>query len=449
MQTPRASPECHRHSSRPDLKLSPRMEAKLKRGHNRPKYTPQCICVLVVIVFLLTQYVLWTSSIRPSLFNTQFFPSSNSVPDQVIEHRPANPVTIDGSIDTKSPEQKAEEKKLETISGGVRSEHEVEESGKERKQGALYSDAKQSKVREGESDFEEQDGFDGKLPRWELPNEESISGCESRQHAIATNGTPCIDLKRAMVGQLIYITDTDKAKYLYCGIPKNGCTYHLALQNRLYGEDDYEAPYVVHNKSVKWYKSMFKQESEEIARMLTNSSMPKYLVVRNPLRRTLSAYLDKVQSNFPEENWSVELFHKWVYEQFPKTGPAGGRWLRINPHWRPQLEFCGYKVRDIQTYFKVFRVEEPQEYVDFLYEIVPDEFLSAGWGKGRNISFREHALGPRRRTGNTDDKFLKYYNKLEVFDHIAHVLQHDIRVLGYSDEVARLRESVKKRESGE
>lgn len=102
----------------------------------------------------------------------------------------------------------------------------------------------------------------------------------------------------------------------------------------------------------------------------------------------------------------------------------------------------------MQKVFKIFRVEEPEEYVEYLYSIIPEKYLRDGWGRKDNLSFRDHVLGPRKRTGNTNEKFERYFDNLEVFDHMAKILEQDIDVLGYRDEINELRANLKNRLEG-
>lgn len=287
-------------------------------------------------------------------------------------------------------------------------------------------------------------------------NEESIGGlrvgekvasksrtCDGEQHAVDSEGKACMsDLQWVILRSLIYVADKPPINYMACAIPKNGCTYHLAMINRIMGEEDYESTGVVHDVERKQKYKLASRDTPTVARMLANSSIPKYLVVRNPLQRTMSAYLNKVQAFLPEEQQTVENFHKWIYKEFPKGLPVDRSWYGMNPHWMPQMQFCGFRNRDVHSYFKVFKVEKPEEYVNYMYKIIPDEYLKDGWNGEENLSFKDHVLGPRTRTEGTSDKFKKYWNNLEVFDHMARVLSWDIEMLGYKEEIAQMRKDL-------
>lgn len=45
-----------------------------------------------------------------------------------------------------------------------------------------------------------------------------------------------------------------------------------------------------------------------------------------------------------------------------------------------QVEFCDFNKLNGASNFTVFRVEEPQGYIDFVYKTVPEKYLREGWG---------------------------------------------------------------------
>lgn len=182
---------------------------------------------------------------------------------------------------------------------------------------------------------------------------------------------------------------------------------------------------VVHSAFRKRKARLEGRGAREIAGVLKDGRVAKYAVVRNPLVRTLSAFLDKVGGD-------VGAFQKWVRREF-----AGGG--KLDPHWRAQVEFCGFRVRDVGKYLKVFRAEQAGEYVRFLEKVLPAEFLRDGWGGRRNVSFGEFVLGPRERTGFTESVFWRYFNSVDVFDFLSERLEEDIRLLGYGKDVRDMR----------
>ena len=180
-----------------------------------------------------------------------------------------------------------------------------------------------------------------------------------------------------------------------------------------------------------------------------NLSMPKYAVVRNPITRLLSAYIDKVEDFAPKDQRTVKDFKKWVYKEFPKGGRVSRDWMKVNAHWRPQSFFCGFRTYNLDEHFEIFRVEDPEGYVNFIYDHIPAKYLDSGWGKDLTTSFREFVLGPRSRTTGSTNKKLEYFQDLQFFDHVAEELRDDIRLLGYEDEIALMREEIVKLNAAE
>lgn len=264
--------------------------------------------------------------------------------------------------------------------------------------------------------------------------------CQSEKYAFDSNNKACLDLTWTTNDQVIFASDAQNVTYLYCGIPKNGCTYHLGLMYRIAGDPEYnEGGAAVHSVLKKVPYRLSQKEPERIKHFLTNPSVPKYMVVRNPMIRTLSAYRDKVEPLLPEEKRTTESFGDWVYNEF--KSPEEMRDIRVNPHWRPQTRFCGFNLRDVSTYFTVFRAEHPEEYVDFVYKIVPSRYLDDGWGS-KNLSFRASVLGPRERTGNTEVEFDNYFKDIAMFDYLANSLREDIARLNYSADVKEQRDKI-------
>lgn len=183
--------------------------------------------------------------------------------------------------------------------------------------------------------------------------------------------------------------------------------------------------------------------SEEIVDWLRDVNVPKYTVVRNPMTRTLSAYIDKVERHLQDDDKTPQAFADWLDYEFPAGSRKRLRWQDWNAHWRPQTYFCGFQTPNVHKVFRVLRFEQTEDIVEYLYASVPRVYLDDGWGGEANVSLREFMLGPRKRTGGTEDKFLEYFTSVESFDKLASVLELDIDMLGYREEVGQLREKVK------
>lgn len=262
--------------------------------------------------------------------------------------------------------------------------------------------------------------------------------CEQNHDAIIDSfGTPCLNISKFLERQNILIHSSNNLSYVYCSIPKNGCTYHTAVMHRLMGYP-YEGGGNVHAPE---NTNRLREAYTNITQLLLSENVPKYAIIRNPLQRVLSAYLNKVEVLYEDESQKTpESFHKWIYVD--EGLKPNMDWKKRNPHWIAQVRFCGFQERDFAKYLRVFRVEEPAEYVEYMESFLPEHVLKDGWDMPLNKSFRQHVLGPRRRTENTTARFFQYMGNLRTFDYLAEVYREDIDILGYREEVEKLREEL-------
>lgn len=248
-----------------------------------------------------------------------------------------------------------------------------------------------------------------------------------------------------LAGQNIYFVDTEKVSYMYCAIPKNGCTYHFSLLLRIkYNKWTLQGGQI-HGDKTKRLLRLGYQPNAKIDAKLGDPSIPKYAVVRNPMQRTLSAYKDKVERYVPLEERSAEIFYQWLKDEFPPDSRNRSEedWTNTNAHWRPQTQYCGFHYPQIHQHITLLRFEQPEQYVEYLYKHMPGEYLERGWADG-DKSFRESTLGELKRTGNANSEFFEYFTSLEMFDYLAEQLQDDIDGLGYREEVDGMRAELEK-----
>lgn len=266
--------------------------------------------------------------------------------------------------------------------------------------------------------------------------------CSAGDVIFSRNGTACQDVKELVTGQHMFILDEPEIKYIYCSYPKNGCTYHIALMHWIRGNyNKMPGLGVIHRPNLKDEFRLEFEDAEKIARFLKTEHIQKYMVVRNPMERTLSAYLNKIEPTYPVSKRTVDSFHRWIYVTYRRRKPED-MWEDTNMHWRPQTKTCGFSKKNLYKYFNIFRVDKAEDYVDFLYSFIPSRYLDNGWGTMRDLSYRDFILGPKTRTGNTSDLFKRYFNETFVFDYLAETLSSDIEMLGYQRETAEMRASI-------
>lgn len=185
------------------------------------------------------------------------------------------------------------------------------------------------------------------------------------------------------------------------------------------------------------------KNEEEASALVLNDSIPKFQIVRNPLLRTLSAYLDKIQrkKNLSREEGPA-AFRNWTYENLK----PGMNWNTVDHHWRQQSFMCGGQRGDLNRYFHRIKFEDNQAYVDYIYNLVPTQYLDDGWGRpGDNISYRESLLGSNRASIGASEHFFEYIPDIQLFQHLEDVYRDDIVYLHYEKDVKELKDELRRR----
>lgn len=241
-----------------------------------------------------------------------------------------------------------------------------------------------------------------------------------------------------------------------CTVPKNGCTYWKALFMRMGGNPLWNSTEImdVH------YKSTNKLNYDSAV-----LGMPGGLVlmtVRNPVARTLSAWLDKRQdplylSWFRNNPGTTMSFVKFVEAIAPSVTSH-----QADPHWSLQSDLC------LQNYGAVYdvylKVECRTLWAPSLFDFKNmHAWTDSGWGPtGQDPFVRDDRLAMKRamtsdtnvgvapatmskasktrghNTGSSGmDKLCKYYTS-ELFHHVATLYQADIAKFGYTEDVQRI-----------
>lgn len=142
----------------------------------------------------------------------------------------------------------------------------------------------------------------------------------------------------------------DTYRLLYCYVPKVGCANWKRVFNVLYG--DVSAPEEIKNVDHTSMKLLASYSPSEIKYRL--GSYFKFMFVRHPLDRLLSAYRNKFGEHFHdfERKYGVEIVKK--YRQHPPKNPKGDdvtfpEFLdyvsntakeKLNEHWSRYVDLC-------------------------------------------------------------------------------------------------------------
>lgn len=150
-----------------------------------------------------------------------------------------------------------------------------------------------------------------------------------------------------------------KEPVMYCYIPKNACSALKPIIRKREGFVDWSDPRMVHGKRNGLQRLLWLQRGEAMSR-LEDTSLYRFVVVRNPFARLVSAYQNKVAAPWPDQRydfWNIHLRRECPSliesRTIPETGPllsledflhclnAPDTILPSNEHWRPQTELCG------------------------------------------------------------------------------------------------------------
>lgn len=172
-----------------------------------------------------------------------------------------------------------------------------------------------------------------------------------------------VEQKLSYVGVIVF----PKEKRLLCSIPKAACTNlrAFALRKQLNVElnpTDAQNFSYIHPVSKRFLLQLGSLSDDQVHYALTHPDWRYAAVVRHPLSRLLSAYLDKIVGQ--RELWRRPLQRQPVtsFEHFVSILEDVARryrknWDWVDEHWRPQSGFCLFRFIPRQLYDYVVKVE--------------------------------------------------------------------------------------------
>ena len=185
--------------------------------------------------------------------------------------------------------------------------------------------------------------------------------CQQRtNNGTAVKGTRCHrSYWKDLSGKGLFIHPP--SKLAFCLIPKNGCTQWTKVFNKLYHNNTNKngpTPYSIHGDSVDKYGV------EGIEKIFSDPDATKVVMVRDPLARFTSAYLNKCFA----KNCRDQHCEKIRKQAGKKTGQKvtfseAIDWILdqdvsiINTHWRLQSEHCNLR-NHIKDYTIIGRMEK-------------------------------------------------------------------------------------------
>ena len=149
---------------------------------------------------------------------------------------------------------------------------------------------------------------------------------------------------------LVHHLKADKLNVIYCYIPKNACTLfkYFILQNSSHSSI---CSQILDGGKVHQYSNLL--EISDLSELEGNKNF-KFVVLRNPFKRILSAYLDKFAKWKNPEYFAKQVIqkvqNKLGFQENIEKSITFSQFVdylleednsRLDPHWRPQVTFLG------------------------------------------------------------------------------------------------------------
>lgn len=160
---------------------------------------------------------------------------------------------------------------------------------------------------------------------------------------------------REIPRNVYYLT---KENVQYCYIPKNACSTLKALLRKREGFTDWSDPHMIHGKKNGLQRLQWLPRNEAIER-LNDTRAYRFVVVRNPFSRLISAWQNKVAAPWPDQRedfWNQHLRSECPSIVDSSIMPLNGPLMSLeqfliclnsqdtispsNEHWRPQTQLC-------------------------------------------------------------------------------------------------------------
>jgi len=255
---------------------------------------------------------------------------------------------------------------------------------------------------------------------------------ELRRMAIEPTSWDAKALLRHPLAQRIIVSE--KARIMYCPIPKAANSNWKLLIRKYEGFEDYADLAKAHDKKNNGLKYLSDFSADEVTKLLSDPNMIKFTFARDPLSRTLSCYLNKIENK--EKNgdeyktYMAQLFgwefvnqHDIVNEPKPSFDQfvsqiSTQKYDEMNEHWAPQSYLCGI---GLFPYDFVGKLEEVDVYAPKIIDWMAD-------GKESHFPTQDEIKFSSLGTSNLLDQ---YYNG-GLKDKVRQTFSDDYRVLKYN-----------------
>eukprot|EP00798_Chlamydomonas_sp_ICE-L_P005098 gene5098-34898_t len=182
--------------------------------------------------------------------------------------------------------------------------------------------------------------------------------------------------------------------FVFCFIFKNSCSKLARLFARLEGKEYWNESDEIHKKYTDFMRVKYlKTNNREVAGWFQNASIRCVIMLRDPIERFMSAYLDRiVRKKFQGSRLSN---HKWMKgKDFGASIEDVHKFLDIETDWKTddhigqQVEWCGLRRLGLQQWNVValFKKHTIKDTFDDLGQILKLDGYLDGWGVGQNES---------------------------------------------------------------
>eukprot|EP00210_Caulerpa_lentillifera_P000750 g725.t1 len=232
----------------------------------------------------------------------------------------------------------------------------------------------------------------------------------------------------------------ERHDFLLCTVAKCGSTaLHLFLR-RAMGKKDYSNVKLSHQLSTNGLKRIDSVKNPYLIKSVFSSEdFITGMIVRHPVARLLSAYLDKIVYN--KEYYRLKGLSKFKgRNQTPTFAEFVNILIREHPdsskgdpHFKSLVSYCGSKTTSFDFVGDVDNLHE--DFVEFTKSLgIWGKFGSYGWGKYRNQSFVD-AWIYKQKPHRTVERIWKYYDE-ELLRKVYNYYKQDFIRFHYSiDEI--------------
>lgn len=228
--------------------------------------------------------------------------------------------------------------------------------------------------------------------------------------------------------------------FVFCTIPKNGCSLWKQAFLRALGSDHWNTTNktLVHNPELSGLDLVGYTAEHEIntsdigALMGPGSTSLKAAIVRDPITRFLSSYLDRCV-DFNEWQRCLTL-EPASFEEVISAFEAKGDVI-ADIHFRNQTEFCGLQFTNYTHYDMI---EYYEDFVASSRKVLKASGLwktvgASGWGVDGTAAFGEvpQEMSNHVSEHSTADRVCEYYTK-SLLDRVTALYKPDFAQFGYN-----------------